>query len=358
VYPTRSASPRDHKRRLLAFADDLLGELEVLDLDTIDGEFYWRWCKADLLESLSALPGLPRPVGVPARSRDARLPESEDALSIPLEPEGLFDYLREGMRFTQDLLIFSDQLARRYPRDVWQRLLEGERVAMRAAEAEVHMNDGDSGHTRMLRLKVFSGAWTGKQVEEEVRRLAVAARLADTSSVVMPRAAMALNVCFAFADEAQAREEAFGHEPPRYPYVLVEVPLPLPPENTIRREYDALVRQERGWHLELPGSGSRQEKVVALRTWTVGLLVHEGTAVNDAIDDVHTQLNLGDITQACFGQDRKRLLERVPEAEPYLYATRGESDNDTRGKRASALVLGDAVSLPGQPSDPGNDLYP
>ena len=78
----------------------------------------------------------------------------------------------------------------------------------------------------------------------------------------------------------------------------------------------------------------------------------------DAIDEVHTQLKLGDITQSCFGLDRKRLLERVPEAEPYLYATHGESDNDTRGKRVSALVLSDPVSLPEQPSEPGNDLYP
>lgn len=358
VYLNPSPSPRDYKRQLLAFADDLLGDLETLNLDTIDGEFYWRWCKADLLEPLSALPQLPRPVGVPARLRDARLPESEDALAVLFEPEGLFDYLREGMRFTQDLLVFSDQLAQRYPRIVWQRLLEGERVAMRAAEAEVRIDDLDSGHNRMLRLKVFSGAWTGKQVEEEVRRLAVAARLTDTNSVVMPRAAMALHVCFAFVDETQARWEAFGNEPPRYPYVLVEVPIPLPPENTIQREYDALVRQERGWHLELPGSGSRQEKVVALRTWTVGLLVHDGTAVNDAIDEVHTQLKLGDITQSCFGLDRKRLLERVPEAATYLYAPYGSGDIDTREQRADALVPGNYPPLPGQPSDRENDLYP
>jgi hypothetical protein len=358
VYLARSASRRDHKRRLLAFGDDLLGELEALDLDTIDGEFYWRWCKADLLESLSVLPALPRPVGVPARSRDARLPESEDALSIPFEPEGLFDYLREGLRFTQDLLVFSDQIAQRYPRIVWQRLLEGERVAMRAAEAEVRINDLDSSHNRTLRLKVFSGAWTGKQVEEEVRRLAVTARLADTSSIVTARGAIALNIGFAFVDEAQARGEAFGNEPLRYPYVLVEVPLPLPPEHTIQREYDALVRQECGWHLELPGSGSRQEMVVALRTWTVGLLVYDGTAVNDAIDEVHTQLKLGDITQSCFGLDRKRLLERVPEAAPYLYAPYLSSDSDTREQRTGALVSGDYAPLPGQPSEPEHDLYP
>ncbi len=335
--PLVSGSSASTATRLLAFATDLLGDLELLDLDTIDGEFYWRWCRADLLEPASALPAkLPRAIGAAK--------EGAESQAGIYEPAGLFDYLREGLRFVRDLLAFSDRLAQQYPRIVWQRLLDGERIAMRAAEAEFVTEDLAGGSHRVVRLRVYSGAWTGQEVEDEVRRLAFA-RYDDLVQPATPPDSIALHLRFEFVSEKQARKAALDDEPLRAPYVLVVAPLPLPPEKTIAREYEALVRHEHGWHLELPGSGSRQEKVVAVRTWAIGLLVHEGVPVNEAIDVVCLHLNLAPISQSCFGGDRKRLFERVPEAIPYLHAPTGRDTGDTSSEPLDPLVSADHVSV-------------
>jgi hypothetical protein len=68
------------------------------------------------------------------------------------------------MRFTSDFLEVADRASRFYPGIVWQRLLDGERVAMRTAETAVHLGDEDRKTPPRVRLKVFSGAWTGMLV--------------------------------------------------------------------------------------------------------------------------------------------------------------------------------------------------
>jgi hypothetical protein len=350
--------PPDRRKRLLAFADELAEELEALDIDAIDGEFYWRWCRADLLAGMERLSLGLRPVGGFRTGRQGPLRNEDDAHAGRIEPEGVFDFLREGLRFADDVMTVADEAARLYPRTVWQRLLEGERVAMRAAETEFRVDaSGGTAQPPILRLKVFSGAWTGKHVEEEARRTVNASRYGSLEAPHGTYVDVSVRLSFAFGDEARARGEATSDDHPRFPYILVEVPLPLPPEQTIAREYEALVRVQRGWHLDLPGSGSRQEKEVAIRTWTIGLLVATGMAVNDAIEIMHLQLNLGDITQTRFGQDRKRLLERVPEAGPYLFSRAGTQEA-TRATEPDALVPPSEHPFLTQPPDPDSHLYP
>ena len=157
--PLRIGSRPDRRERLLAFAGELVDEIEILDLDTIDGEFYWRCCRTDLLTRIEGLCGGLRLVGAYKPEQPARSPRwDSDALAGWIEPEGVFDYLREGLRFAHDVMSVAEDATRLFPRVVWQRLLDGERVAMRAAEATIHFEDGGRVDLPVFRLKVFSGA--------------------------------------------------------------------------------------------------------------------------------------------------------------------------------------------------------
>ena len=48
-----SAPPATRRERILALTKDLADDLEAVTLDEIDGEFYWRICRDDLLEPLT-----------------------------------------------------------------------------------------------------------------------------------------------------------------------------------------------------------------------------------------------------------------------------------------------------------------
>jgi hypothetical protein len=109
-------------------------------------------------------------------------------------------------------------------------------------------------------------------------------------------------------------------EPVRFPYVEVVIHRPAPPPGTLACDYEQVVRGEKQWHLTLPGGGTTQEKEVALRTWAVGLIMGAGIGFNAAMRQVCDRLDTPEVSQACFTSDRRRLVERVPEARPFLYA--------------------------------------
>ena len=155
----RSPDPTD---RLLAFAAELVAEVDDVDLDTIDGEFYWRWCRRDLSDTLERLTASLRLVGAPKQRNDAHSRTAGHALEGRIELESIYDFLRESMRFTSDFLEVADRASRFYPGIVWQRLLDGERVAMRTARTAVHLGDEDRNPTGCARS--LSGAWTGMLV--------------------------------------------------------------------------------------------------------------------------------------------------------------------------------------------------
>jgi hypothetical protein len=105
------------------------------------------------------------------------------------------------------------------------------------------------------------------------------------------------------------------------PFVELAVPLPLPPEGIIAREYEAIVRGG-GWHLDLAGEATRQDPLTAVRTWAIGLLLWNGETAATAIPRVTGRLRITEVSQQKFGQDRQVLLRRVPEAEDFLRAKR------------------------------------
>ena len=308
-------------------------DIEAINLDIVDGEFYWRACRLDLLERVEAFcnVGL-KPASSQPLDNDAHQ-NPDDALAI----------LRQEVRRANTIYATETKAAGLYPRAVWRRLLEGERLAMRAAEAEVRRSGGDEGTT--LYLKIFSGAWTGAEVEAEVRRQDPdrAMWLEGDVPKDKPKGDVRLVVEFAFVDEVRARAET-REDSARFPYVLVTIPLPGPPAGAISREYEALVRDQRRWHLGLPGGGTRQDKEVALRTWAVGLLMTHGLRFVDAMHAVCQRTGLADVSQARFGQDRQRLIDRVPEAAPFLF---------TRGAASNPRTPADGMLLP-VPSIPEN----
>jgi hypothetical protein len=127
------------------------------------------------------------------------------------------------------------------------------------------------------------------------------------------------DILFDFVTEPNSFEQNF----PRVvslPYVLVEVTPPLGPAGSIAHQYDSFVRNERQWHLRLPGEFRKQETDVALRTWAVGLLLADGMRFTDAMRDVCEVIDVPEVSQTRFGQDRQGLTQRVPEAKPFVYA--------------------------------------
>ncbi len=329
----------DHRRQIRALLTDLAEDRAALDLDTVDGEFYWRICRTDLL---------------------AAVEEHCAALTAPLrdyygEPireapdEGLA-VLRLELRRASHTTAIEAKAAALYPRAVWRRLLTGERVAMRAAEVSVHCNLGNDGLAEepVVRLNVYSGAWTGNDVEAEVRRQAPDPamwaqhiRRPDASArPYSPVEPVHLTIHFAFSDPARRSADVDDPAPPLAPSVAVTIPFPLPPAGAIAREYDALVRDRLEWHRQLRGGGTRQETEVALRTWAAALLVADGMRFGEAMSNVCQWAGLDEVSQTRFGQDRQRLVERVPEAECYLYA---------REPRSDSLAKADAVLPPLQP---------
>lgn len=356
---TRRPRPADRRTRALALAADLADDLEAADLDVVDGEFFWLCCRADLLEAAEALAkGRPRPIGARAPS-DENAAADDDFLNERVEPLGTFDYLREGLRFAEDFIALADETAELYPGAVWRRLLDGERVTMRGGQAEVRYPEGRSGRGGMaqLHLKVFSGAWIGAQVEDELRRLASAQARRFVAEPESPADDIALRVAFAFIDGERISVKQAQDGAPGAPYIEVIAHFPLPPVGAIAREYDALIRGERRWHLGLPGGGSRQEKEVAIRTWAVGLLVAAGDRFGDAMATACRAVGLAEVSQARFNQDRQKLTERVPEAAPYLFAPRTQAEAEARAEGRRTLANHSDALPPLQPPAPEERAY-
>lgn len=322
----RALSPR---QRILALLDDLRDDFDLLNLDTIDGECYWRGCRIDLLHEVESLCG--------AEIK----PELKDRFNHDdhEEPEEALVFLRQSLRHANALYAIEADASALYPRAVWRRLLEGERLAMRSAEGEVHTTR--TGVTT-LSLKIFSGAWRGAEVEAEVRRLDPNRTnwLEGRVKAGEPGEDVQLAMSFALASEARVARTGAEGEPLLAPYVVVTLPLPGPPPGVISREYDAIVCNDKGWHRALPGGGTRQEKEVALRAWTVALLMVDGMGFGEAMRMVCQRAGLAEAGQTRFNQDRQRLVARVPEAQAYLFVRKPVSLPRVKDRD---------VPIPGQP---------
>jgi hypothetical protein len=178
-------------------------------------------------------------------------------------------------------------------------------------------------------MRVFSNRWTGVDVEKRITSyVSDAQHSGGRDDRVEPRPetsleSVVIDVTFSFSPagtEVTHPAPTIGVLKIAAPHIVVVVGLPLPPAGTIANLYDNNVRRERQWHERLTGAPVRQEKHVALRTWATGLLVASGCKTRDAMRDVCAIIGEDEVTQVQFTEDRLRLVERVPEAKPFLYA--------------------------------------
>jgi hypothetical protein len=321
---------------LLPSVDNVLGlatqiwfELTEFDLDEIDGEFYWRCCRRDLVAPIEQL-----------RAELPAVPGSEFS-ARPVRER--FQALRDHLEWGQRTYRIYRQLTERYPERVLTCLLSGTRLSMRLPDVDDEWRDDDI----RFAIRIYSGNTTGTAVEEAlVQRVDIVGRwlmqheawnFGIAEPVPCPKPprdaryywmsdetydddanVVSLTINIEFALVLDPHPEPYGRTA-RTPYVQVRVHTPLPPAGAIAREYERVVRDGKAWHLHLPGEGSRQDKEVALRTWSLGLLTRTGMKFIEASRLLHQAIGLAEVSQACFNADRVRLLDRVPEARPYLY---------------------------------------
>jgi hypothetical protein len=276
------------RERILALAKNLTDAIDSMTLEEIDGEFYWRICHGDLLEPVQ---------------------RGMNGLETVDEVERLLDQL---------------------PLHVVESLARDERVRMREAfrpllfTVEVPTKQ-IANYVPRVEIGIYSGDCKGDHLERLLvdwqRRWNLTPRGSDSSSQI------SVNFEFILVTDLPHPElEFFEESSDHVPVVVVIIHLPLPSEGVIGHAYDLIVRKERQWHLLLPGSGTKQEKEVALRTWAIALLMAQGEHFMDANREIEARTGRFGVSQARFGQDRERLIERVPEARPFLYV-RGDRSN-------------------------------
>jgi hypothetical protein len=296
VLPVTQPSRRRLSRheRILGLAKNLTDVIDVVTLEEIDGEYYWRICRDDLFEPLIDLAASFTPHGA-----EGPLPYDQAFLALGSDHEKVVAFLNTARPLIDEI-----------PRHVWIHLGKPKPLPLRPSSF------GVSNEATAFQARVHSRAWTGADLEAEL-----AWRREEDPSWFAPDASdmVSLRIDFALVREPPPVSLLSEFGPYPVPFIEITLPFPLPSQGIVGREYDAIVRDQRQWHLELPGGETKQEKEVALRTWTVGLLMAEGKTFTDAQREVESRTGHSGVSQARFIQDRRRLIERVPEAEPYLY---------------------------------------
>lgn len=338
----RSPAPTVDADRVLATVADLAG-MGNLDLDAVDGEFWWRFC----------LPGLAGEL------------EAAWRLATSVTPGSPHDEIR---RVSIELAATAQRLYRAHglPPNVLVGYANGDALRMRGVTV-FGPPGGDAAYLPPDEIPSYdhvvvrsAAALSGAEIEARVRSWLDAAPprfhpeerppsdwdpYADAVKAVFPRPSypervpaavvhlqLALRLSRQWDEGDHAPTVAMNlsdgvfhvnstHLDP--PFVEVVVGLPLPTPGVIAATYDAVVLRDRRWHerLVLPEQG--QEPWTAIRTWGTALVAKSGVTVNDALREVERAMYPGMpdaslVSQTRYQQDKAVLTQRVPEAGPVL----------------------------------------
>jgi hypothetical protein len=305
VFPvTQSSSKRAPRHeRILTLTAALTKNIDSLTLDEIDGEYYWRICRDNMLGPLIDL-------GAPFAP-----PGADGHTSFEEVTKYLFDNKELANAYVTRVRPQFDEV----PYHVWLRLWDPNPIPLRPSD--IWAKDANT----VLEVRVYSRAWSGVDLEAEL-----AWRRNENPSWFGLDApdTVSIRMDVALVRDPQKGGRFYTFSPYPIPVIEITLPFPLPSEGVAGRAYDAIVRDQQQWHLELPGGGTKQEKEVALRTWAIGLLMAGGETFTEAQREVDSLTGRSGVSQTRFQQNRKQLVERVPEAKPYLYA---------RGDRSTPL---------------------
>lgn len=311
---------------VLELTQRLAESLDAIDLDVIDGEFYWRFCRQDLFPAIERLVGdakalISRFDGAAGREGVLEWRAAWDEVWLGFtgrfagELPNVVDYIFDGgwLRLRDAHFVWSHE----YTTDLFGRFPMEKDVESRAT------------------IRVFTRGWSGAEVERRLRawmtrdhpdprqrapweRWREGARTAP-----WPDHAAAVSATFRLVRDEAAEPWLPGGRPPfAAPHVVVTTALPLPPDGVIARLYDAIVREQHSWHEQLLGAANADDARRALRTWALALSMKAGLTYLDAARRVGALLNPDDpdeVSYPQFQEDRAALIERLPkDAEPYL----------------------------------------
>jgi hypothetical protein len=244
------------------------------DLDTVDGEFLFRCCVLGCDDHLQRL----------------RARSYADGLDKLNAAEGLW------IDFRIPLVVATAHV------------FDGAPLRLRHPELTVSVGAKDERPVEQsISAKVFAYDLTGERVARLVsegyqQRYPVRQEASGTAHV---------RIDFSLVGGV---EEPNGMEPP---HVKVTMPLPLLPQAVIAVAYDSIVRDQHAWHEHI-AQATRQQEVVAMRTWTVALLRKQGMTTDIALACWQRETGMPAPYPQIFQDDLNRLLARVPEATPHL----------------------------------------
>lgn len=329
--------------RIVAITKELWSRQHELDLDQVDGTFYFRVCLAERFREMKEL----------LEEQGRYSPDFPLALMASLIPNWALSWPYPRMRDAHISWQFSGTVVKGKPPTVdvitcvRDRSWTGEQVEQ--AVREFVAGDklfqlpefgaaNDAGDREVLQLEATFFAsgeysphrqyWNPSLPDPsmpDVEALWAAAsdrssqRLAQPLPDVPDDTRRQWEEIQVLREVADALEQGPWETAPWGPVVMLTVPFPLPPIGVISSYYDGVVRKRRAWHEQLGRSTNAQEVPTAIRTWSTALLMMAGVELGKT--DLYWTRVGPDIKPMSFQRfqaSRNTLLKRVPEARSFL----------------------------------------
>lgn len=317
-----------------------------LDVDQIDGFFYWGVCCTGIRQRIEdAVQKLDK--GHPEWNGILQLREEKPGHSTPLTPHErklANAYLRDMAVLSQieiealaEIPNFSSWICTPTPMRMRDAVFARDACHFRSSR-------GEELWVGRVHLGVLTKSWAGEKVELILRQRVDQSRERDPQWYE----SVEENTNIGIADEARVArllfETSFHNKGEVFPYPLcdlfflsegdhvpgpvilkspmvsVTVNYPLPREGVIASLYDAMVVQAYGWNEFLIGKETDGECQTAIRTWATSLLAAGGMKIRHAMIEVDKITQEESPSEGRFNANRRELVDRVPEAEPFVYS--------------------------------------